>query len=255
MRLELDLHLADGYKSPAQRARRVTEGWLEGNMYCPACPSERLAKTRDNTRVVDFVCSACKAEYQLKAKGGPLGAKLRDAAYAPMMERALSNESPHFLFLGYDKRLWRVMSLLLVPGQFITPSVIERCKPLSVTARRKGWVGCNILAHRIPEDGRLLAVAEGRAMPPESVREGWRRFQWAGELDVESKGWLFDVLRCVRSFGGREFTSKEIYAFSKELGRLHPKNLHVDDKIRQQLQQLRNKGIVRFLNRGRYVAV
>jgi hypothetical protein len=42
MQLDLNLHLADGYKSPSQRARRMTEGWFADQMYCPACPSPRL---------------------------------------------------------------------------------------------------------------------------------------------------------------------------------------------------------------------
>ncbi len=255
MRLELDLSLADGYKSPSQRARRVTEGWLAENMYCPACPSDRLEQTRDSTRVVDFVCPSCEAEFQLKAKSGNLGKKLRDAAYAPMMERALANKSPHFAFLGYDRRALSVMSLLLVPGQFITPSVIEPCRPLAATARRAGWVGCNILTYRIALDGRLLAVNQGLAASPDDVRKDWKRVEWISHLKVESKGWLLDVLRCVRSFGRREFTLNEMYSFAGELGTLHPDNRNVEPKIRQQLQFLRDQGVLRFLGRGRYVAV
>jgi len=40
--LQLDLRLAEGYKSPSQRARRLTEGWFAENMYCAACPNDRL---------------------------------------------------------------------------------------------------------------------------------------------------------------------------------------------------------------------
>jgi type II restriction enzyme len=36
---------------------------------------------------------------------------------------------------------------------------------------------------------------------------------------------------------------------------LHPDNRHVRDKIRQQLQVLRNLGLVEFLGRGRYRSV
>jgi type II restriction enzyme len=104
MRLELNVSLAARYKSPSQRARVVTEGWFAANMYCPACPSPRLVRTRASTRVVDFVCDSCGAEYQVKAKAGPLGARLRDAAYDPMIGRAQENRSPHFAFLGYDSR-------------------------------------------------------------------------------------------------------------------------------------------------------
>ena len=104
MQLDLNLHLADGYKSPSQRARRMTEGWFAGQMYCPACPSPPLEQTRGSEPVVDFLCPDCGAEFQVKAKAGPLGARLRDAAYQPMIARAAANRSPHFAFLGYDSR-------------------------------------------------------------------------------------------------------------------------------------------------------
>ena len=66
--LQLDLRLAEGYKSPSQRARRLTEGWFAENMYCAACPNDRLERTRGSTEVVDFLCPKCGAEYQVKAK-------------------------------------------------------------------------------------------------------------------------------------------------------------------------------------------
>ena len=253
--LELDVRLADGYKSPSQRARRITEGWFAEHMYCAACPSPGLVRTRDNTRVVDFVCGACGAEYQVKAKAGPLGSRLRDAAYGPMMERARENRSPHFAFLGYDVDAWRVRGLLLVPGHFITPEVIERCRPLAPSARRAGWVGCNILTNRIPQDGRLAAVEDGRIVPAQEVRAGWKRFADLAHARPEARRWTVDVLRCVRALGRCEFTLSEFYErFERELAARHPNNRNVEPKIRQQLQVLRDRGVVRFLARGRYVA-
>jgi type II restriction enzyme len=254
MQLELNLSLAAGYKSPSQRARVVTEGWFAANMYCPACPSPRLGRTRGSTAVVDFVCDSCGAEYQVKAKAGPLGGRLRDAAYDPMIERAQENRSPHFAFLGYDSDRWRVRGLLLVPGHFITPDVIERCRPLSEGARRAGWVGCNILAGLLPTDGRVAAIEDGRIMPAENVRAEWHRFADLADAEPEQRGWTVDVLRCVRMIGRKEFTLREFRdGFEAELGALHPRNKHVRFKIQQQLQKLRDRGVLRFLGHGRYV--
>jgi len=258
MDLTLDPRLAEGYKSASQIARRVTEAWFARAMYCPACPSPRLERTRAGARVVDFVCPACGAEFQVKAKSGRLGRKVRDAAYRPMVERARANRSPHFAFLSYDRRAWRVGGVFLVPGHFVTPQVIERCKPLSGGARRAGWVGCNILLDRIDPGGRVTVVGDGGARTPEAVRRDWARFAWLSESkgkDAEVRGWTLDVLRCVRTFGGRVFTAKDLYAFERHLAALHPNNRNVRAKIRQQLQILRDRGIVRFLGRGRYVAV
>jgi len=55
MNLQLDMRLAEGYKSPSRRARRLTEGWFAENMYCAACPNDRLERTRGSTEVVDFL--------------------------------------------------------------------------------------------------------------------------------------------------------------------------------------------------------
>ena len=223
-------------------------------MYCAACPNDRLERTRGSTEVVDFLCPDCGAEYQVKAKAGALGARLRDAAYGPMIRRAKANQSPHFAFLGYEKERWRVWNLLLVPGHFITPDVIERCRPLTAGARRAGWVGCNILAGRIPADGQLAAVDDGRVVPVDEVRAGWERFAYLAKAKAEQRGWTVDVLRCVRALGEQEFTLREFYdLFEEELAASHPANRNVEPKIRQQLQVLRKRGILQFLGRGRYL--
>jgi hypothetical protein len=46
-----------------------------------------------------------------------------------------------------------------------------------------------------------------------------------------------------------------VYAFAAQLQELHPDNRHVREKIRQQLQVLRDLGFVEFLGRGRYSSV
>jgi len=257
MNLALDLTLAEGYKSASQKARRITEGWFERNMYCPACTSPRLARMPQGTPAVDFICPECAAEYQVKAKSVRWGRKFRDAAYGPMIERAKENRSPHFAFIRYDRRAWRVEKLTLVPGHFITPGTIERSRPLSGGARRAGWVGCNILLDRIPVDGRVLVVGANAVVSARVVRRHWARFDWLSQMPgskTDVRGWTLDVLRCVRVFGRREFTSGEIYEFEKELAALHPDNRTIRDQIRKQLQRLRDRGIVRFLGHGRYVA-
>ncbi len=47
-----------------------------------------------------------------------------------------------------------------------------------------------------------------------------------------------------------EFTLAEVYARGTALARLHHGNVRVRDKIRQQLQRLRDPGLVEFLARG-----
>ena len=65
-------------------------------------------------------------------------------------------------------------------------------------------------------------------------------------------GWTFDVLNCVTQIKEEIFLLKDAYQFEKQLALLHPGNNNVKAKIRQQLQVLRDKGLIRFLERGRY---
>jgi hypothetical protein len=66
------------------------------------------------------------------------------------------------------------------------------------------------------------------------------------------KGWKLDVFNCVNSLSKQEFTLKDIYSFEKALSKLHPENNNVKDKIRQQLQNLRDVGLVEFKGDGNY---
>lgn len=70
--------------------------------------------------------------------------------------------------------------------------------------------------------------------------------------NMEQKSWALDVLSCVNAINKDFFTLNEIYAFETELLDKHPGNHNVKAKIRQQLQFLRNKGFIRFLDRGHY---
>ena len=58
--------------------------------------------------------------------------------------------------------------------------------------------------------------------------------------------------RSIEKFGKQKFTLNDVYAFEDKLDKLHPENKHIKDKIRQQLQVLRDKGYVEFLGRGVY---
>jgi len=44
----------------------------------------------------------------------------------------------------------------------------------------------------------------------------------------------------------------DVYAHAAALSKLPPQNAHIHDKIRQQLQVLRDLGRLEFLGRGRY---
>ena len=252
----MDLHLPtaglDRYKSASQRARVGTESWGAANFFCPSCESPRLDVAPRNTVAVDYFCPACKSPFQLKSQSKPLGSKIVDAAYSEMKRAILEDRTPNLFVLHYDLDTWAVRTVLLVPHFAFALSAVERRRPLAPTARRAGWVGCNILLDKIPVHARISVVSEGTPHTPHQVRSSYNRLRPLEKLQVEKRGWTLDVLQVVQSLSKMEFTLADVYAHADALARLHPKNAHVRDKIRQQLQLLRDMGLLDFLGGGDY---
>jgi type II restriction enzyme len=250
MNLTMAGELAAAYQSGSQRARVVTEAWGASNLYCPNCSSPKLGRLRNNTKASDYSCPSCGFWYQLKGQQSRIGERVNDGAYAAMMEAIRRDETPNFYFMQYELATWRVKNLLLVPSFAFPPSAIIRRKPLSLMARRAGWVGCNIALSRIPTEARIPVVTESHALPESEVRAQFRRVKPLGEIKTNERGWTLDVLNAVRRLGKTEFTTADAYGFTRELEKLHPDNRHVRDKIRQQLQVLRDTGLLLHVERG-----
>ncbi len=252
MNLSLPLENIDRYKSASQRARVGTESWGAANFFCPACESPNLDIAPRNTVAVDYFCPACKSPFQLKSQSKPLGSKIVDAAYSEMKRAILEDRTPNLFVLHYDLNTWAVRTILLVPHFAFALSAVERRNPLASTARRAGWVGCNILLEKIPVHARIPVVSEGSPHTPREVRGSYNRLRPLEKLQVEKRGWTLDVLQVVQSLGKLEFTLADIYAHADALAKLHPNNAHVRDKIRQQLQVLRDLGLLKFLGDASY---
>ena len=105
---------------------------------------------------------------------------------------------------------------------------------------------------QVPQEGRIFLVRNRAACAMNTVSAQYRRFAFLNQTDWQSRGWMADILACVNRLAKPEFTLNEMYAFEEELGRLHPQNFHLRDKIRQQLQILRDHHIVSFVGRGIY---
>jgi len=169
------------------------------------------------------------------------------------MVRAIrQNRTPNLLALHYEPLSWRVANLILIPKFAFPLSAVEKRPPLGPHARRAGWVGCNILLSAIPPDARIAMIIEGGSLPASQVRERYARMRPLANLQAEQRGWTLDVLNAVRSLGKTKFSLQDLYGAQEGLAHLHPANRHVREKIRQQLQVLRDLGLVEFLGQGRY---
>lgn len=249
--LQMKLSWAAGYVSPSQIAKILTERWVAEESYCPSCLNS-LTNAQANAAVLDFSCHTCNADFELKSKKGAWGNKITDGAYGSMISRLNEPSSPHFLFLNYSSD-YQVDSLIAVPAYFIQPSCIEKRKPLSVNARRAGWVGCNILSDKIPELGKITLIKNSKIVPSSHVKQQWGKISFLGDVTrTEARGWTLDILNCIENLENEIFSLTQLYAFESTLAVKYPNNKYIKEKIRQQLQILRDNGIIEFINRGQY---
>ncbi|MBI2518705.1 MAG: restriction endonuclease [Opitutae bacterium] len=250
MNLQLPTRFGEGYKSPSQLARRITEPWGADNLYCCACTSDRLHAERNNTQVSDLVCPECVERYQLKSHSKKLSAGILGSNYQKMLDAVLGNRTPNFFLLHYQLPEWMVRNLLLIPRFAISPAVIIRRKPLSAVARRSAWTGYILNVGLVPASAKIPLITEGVVADRRDIREQYARIARLQVLKPEQRGWTLDVLRCVESLPNSVFTNDDIYAFEAELAKLYPGNRHIRDKIRQQLQVLRDRGLLQQPQRG-----
>lgn len=252
MKLNFKHAIANNYKSLSQIARVLTENWVHEIGYCPSCGSN-IDKYPNNQPVADFYCLNCSEDYELKSRKISFGAKVNDGAYQTMMARLNSSNNPNLFLLNYDFEYDEVKNFLVVPKHFFVPEIIEKRKPLSSTAKRAGWVGCNIILKNIPESGKIFYIKDKIIQSKESVLETWKKMLFLRQDKIFSaKGWLLDIIICIEKIKKCEFILEDIYKFENELKLLHPENKHVRDKIRQQLQILRDNGYLDFISRGIY---
>lgn len=248
--------LAERYKSPSQKARSLTEDWVNRQGYCPSCGTPNFVKIENNKPVADFLCAKCQEEFELKSNKHDFKTKVVDGAYDAMIKRLGSRNNPNLFLLNYELQKLEVINFFVIPKHFFVPSIIEERKPLSPTAERAGWIGCNILLQSIPQAGKIFLVKNKVIEPKNKVLAEWRKTLFLREeKDIKSKGWILDVMNCIEQLAKKEFTLDEVYNFEAVLQTKYQRNKHIKDKIRQQLQVLRGKGYLKFISRGRYCLV
>jgi len=66
------------------------------------------------------------------------------------------------------------------------------------------------------------------------------------------KGWKLDVFMCLLKIENPEFTLKDVNYYVPYLQQKHPGNNNIEAKVRQQLQYLRDIGLLEFSAKGKY---
>ncbi len=231
-----------------------TERWVSQHGYCLACDSDVLRPTPPNTPARDFECPVCAHPYELKASSKAFGSRIVDGAYGSMMARIHENTTATFLLMHYSE-VWQPVTLMSVHRSLVLPEMIEQRKPLALTARRAGWIGCNILLNQVPPEGRIALIRQSAPVRKKFAREQFQKVERLASTSVQSRGWTAALLTRLHRFGSAQFTLAQVYAFEGEMSSLFPDNQHVREKLRQQLQVLRKAGFLRFLSRGHYELV
>lgn len=251
MNLSCDLSLAERYKSESQRARVLTESWFARNVYCLACDADEVRQTSANTKATDFICPKCKHRYELKAVKKSNPKSIPDGAFETMLQKVTTGEAPTLCLLERTPD-WHVRGLTAIHSSFLMPAMIVARPPLGPEARRAGWVGCNIRLDGIETDGEVDVISKGVVQPEKEVRRRFQRFLPLAGKSADARGWTLLTLRLVRGMGMKEFSLADIYKLEGQFGKAYPGNRHVRDKIRQQLQILRDLGLLAFEGRGEY---
>jgi len=104
----------------------------------------------------------------------------------------------------------------------------------------------------VPKQGRISIISDGEIIDRNSVLSQVHHGSNLEIADIKSRGWLMDILNCINRISTPVFTLNEVYKFEKELQFKYPHNNHIRAKIRQQLQFLRDKGVIEFLGNGKY---
>ena len=155
--------------------------------------------------------------------------------------------------MGYMVEMCSVNDFFVIPKHFFVSEIIEERKPLSESARRAGWVGSNILFSKIPKAGQIFYIENGKELDKKDVLEKWQKTVFLKQVKkADAKGWILDIMNCIDSLNKKDFTLQDVYTFEKDLSIIHPENKNIKPKIRQQLQFLRDKGYLEFIESGKY---
>src|SRR3989344_7165107 len=214
--------ISEKYKSSPQKIRVLSEHWFITEMYCPYCSKKSLVQLPNNNKAGDFSCKDCYNIFELKS-ANKLSDRIVNGEYYAMIAAIDNFRVPNFMFLNYSSN-WIVKNLFIIPKFLISFSMIEKRKPLSESAQRAGWTGCNILLNKIPEEGKISIIKDEKIMPVEIVLRNINKINFLNNKDGDLRGWTLDVLRCVEDLRKKEFELDEIYKFEDYLKNLHPQN-------------------------------
>lgn len=176
-----------------------------------------------------------------------------NGSYHTIIDRITSLNNPHLFVMSYYNLC--VNNLILIPNFFFVPNVIIKRTPLGENARRAGWEGSNIDIRLIPSSAKIPIIRNSEVMPQPKVMAQFNYLKTLQTKSMSARGWMIDTMKCIDKIPNDVFQLSDIYQFENELRTKYPNNNFIKDKLRQQLQLLRDKGLIEFVSRGIYKKV
>jgi type II restriction enzyme len=239
------------YKSKSQQARVQSESWIAQRGFCPAC-GDTLSQTPNNTRALDFLCRTCEAPFELKSTRLKFGSVIPDGAYVSMIGAIRSGKAPNLFLLQYSLP-FTPTDLVLLPRHFLVEPIVIKRNALSASARRAGWIGCNLDLRLLPRSAFVQYIIGGTFESKQLVMQAWADGSAIAQISSpDRRGWLTVTLSLIDRLGKTEFSLSDLYAYEPLLAKLFPGNRNIRPKLRQQLQELRDLGQIAFLGKGTY---
>ena len=95
-------------------------------------------------------------------------------------------------------------------------------------------------------------VKDGKFQDKQLVIDTWAKTAFLANQKKESRGWTIEILKLLENIPQKEFSLTEVYQFENLPKFKFPNNNFIKDKIRQQLQVLRDRDIIEFKGQGKY---
>ena len=145
------------WKSESRIVGEACEYYVKNNIKCIRCNNHNFEKCKTNEKSKDLICINCNQKYQIKAKSAThkqvdnIKCKNQFKTIGGEYSTTINNinEEIDYLIVLYETQSYKVINVLYISNEHINSSCILPRKPLSSTAKRAGWQGCNILFDNI----------------------------------------------------------------------------------------------------------
>jgi type II restriction enzyme len=147
----------NNWKNESRIVGEACEEYIKNNIKCIRCNEINYEKCKTNEKSKDLICISCNQKFQIKAKSATQkqvnNIKNKDifktigGEYSTTVKNI--NEQIDYLIILYEKQSYKIINILYIKYENINFNCIIPRKPLSITAKRSGWQGCNIIFDNI----------------------------------------------------------------------------------------------------------